>query len=146
MPRRGRSPSPSRGSYPARAAPARAAPPPMVQRPAPTQPMAAAPEQPSMFKQMAATAGGVAVGSAIGHTVGHALTGAFSGGSSDNQVAQQQPAQAYQQPAGGAQPTGPCAWEIKQFLSCAESQSDLSLCSGFNEALRACKESSGAMV
>merc|ERR1719479_707079 len=42
----------------------------------------AAPQQPSMFKQMAATAGGVAVGSAVGHVAGSALTGMFSGGSS----------------------------------------------------------------
>lgn len=39
--------------------------------------MAAAPQQPSLFGQMAATAGGVAIGSAIGHTVGHAMTGKF---------------------------------------------------------------------
>lgn len=38
-------------------------------------PPAAAPQQPGLFGQMAATAGGVAIGSAIGHTVGHALTG-----------------------------------------------------------------------
>merc|ERR1719412_1986136 len=43
----------------------------------------AAPQQPSMFKQMAATAGGVAVGSAVGHVAGSALTGMFSGGSSN---------------------------------------------------------------
>lgn len=51
------------------------------------------------------------------------------------------PAPAYQQaPAQAAEPTGACAWEIKQFLQCANSQSDLTLCSGFNEALRQCKE------
>lgn len=45
--------------------------------PPPTQvaPQTAAPQQPGLFAQMAATAGGVAVGSAIGHTVGHAVTG-----------------------------------------------------------------------
>lgn len=88
-----------------------------------------------MFKQMAATAGGVAVGSAVGHTVGHALTGLFSGGS---EPAQQAPQQTYEQ-YRNTEPTGPCAWEIKQFLQCAQNQTDLTLCEGFNEALRQCK-------
>lgn len=63
----------------------------------------------------------------------------FSGGSSD--AAQQaQPAAAAAAPVGGPQePTGPCAWEIKQFIQCAQGQSDLTLCEGFNEALRQCK-------
>lgn len=76
-----------------------------------------------------------------GHTVGHAVTGMFSGGSgeSDNvaQTAPTQPAPAgYQE----QQTSAPCAWEIKQFLQCAQQQDDLSLCSGFNEAVRQCKE------
>lgn len=90
--------------------------------------------------QMAATAGGVAIGSAVGHTIGHALTGAFSGGSSDApQQAQAAPVQqqAAAGPAAGGE--GPCAWEIKQFLQCAQGQSDLTLCEGFNEAIRQCK-------
>lgn len=119
--------------------PARAPP----QAAAPMQQQAAAPAQPSMFQQMAATAGGVAVGSAIGHTVGHAMTGMFSGGSSEPQAAAPQavaPQQGYaQQGYQGAEPQGACAWEIKQFLQCAQGQSDLSLCEGFNEALRQCK-------
>lgn len=68
----------------------------------------------------------------------------FSGsGSSD--VAQTQAAQAPQQPMYSettpSNPSGPCAWEVKQFLQCAQQQSDLSLCEGFNEALRQCKSS-----
>ena len=39
--------------------------------------------------------------------------------------------------------TGACAWEIKSFIQCAQQQSDLSLCEGFNEALRQCKASNG---
>lgn len=93
--------------------------------------------------QMAATAGGVAIGSAVGHTVGHALTGMFSGSDSKEAAPAQQasPVQQYA-PAAGSEaqaPSGPCAWEIKQFLSCAQNQSDLTLCEGFNEALRQCK-------
>merc|ERR550517_2009703 len=81
-----------------------------------------APQQPSLMKQMAATAGGVAVGSAVGHVAGSALTGMFSGGSSSSEAA---PVQQQEQ--------GPCAWEIKNFIQCAQGQSDLSLCEGFNE-------------
>lgn len=75
-----------------------------------------------------------------GHTVGHALTGAFSGGSGSG-TAEQPVAQ--QQISGPSEPTGPCAWEIKQFLQCAQGQADLTLCEGFNEALRQCKASHG---
>lgn len=77
-----------------------------------------------------------------GHTVGHAMTGMFSGGSDDKEVAQAAPAQApqaYQQPAQQQDANGPCAWEVKQFLQCAENQTDITLCQGFNEAMRQCK-------
>lgn len=122
------------------AVPARAAPPPS----AVAQPAAAAPQQPSMFQQMAATAGGVAVGSAVGHVVGAGITGMFSG-SGDKEVAAAPaaaaaPVQQYGAATGTPnEPQGPCSWEIKQFLQCAQGQSDLTLCEGFNEALRQCK-------
>lgn len=152
MPRRG-------SASPMRRSPTRAPPPPPPARPAAPPPPppgagagagagtgagAATSGGPSLMGQMAATAGGVAVGSAIGHVAGHALTGMFSGGS-DSQEAQPAPAaqpqynQQYSQ-AGGSEPSGPCAWEIKQFLQCAQGQTDLSLCEGFNEALRQCKQ------
>ncbi|KAH8300863.1 hypothetical protein KR044_000517, partial [Drosophila immigrans] len=130
--------------------PARAAAPPPAPAPMAAPPSAVgmpAPQQPSMFQQMAATAGGVAIGSAIGHTVGHGLTSMFSG--SDKEAAAAAPAAAapaapqqqqyYAQPTQANEPQGACAWEIKQFLQCAQGQSDLSLCEGFNEALRQCK-------
>lgn len=101
--------------------------------------MVAQPAQqgPSLMGQMAATAGGVAIGSAVGHTIGHAMTGLFSGGSSETAAA---PAAPVQQAAPAAPATGAaCSWEVKQFLECAQNQSDLSLCEGFNEALRQCK-------
>merc|ERR1719445_2552322 len=93
-----------------------------------------------MFKQMAATAGGVAVGSAVGHVVGHAITGGMGGGGGGQpeQYQQQPQPQAYPQ-----EPQGACAWEIKSFIQCAQQQSDLTLCEGFNEALRQCKMSNG---
>merc|ERR1711992_165982 len=105
----------------------------------------AQPQQPSLFKQMAATAGGVAVGSAVGHVAGSALTGMFSGGSSSEAApaaaapaaaAAPPPAPLYGQQAQPQEPSGPCAWEIKQFLQCAQGQTDITLCEGFNEALR----------
>ena len=113
--------------------------------------MMAAPSQgPGLLGQMAATAGGVAIGSTVGHVVGHALTG--GGGSSAPAAAEAAAAPAAAAPApaplypaapaapsGPSEPTGPCAWEIKQFLQCAQGQSDISLCEGFNEALRQCK-------
>ncbi|XP_047991756.1 coiled-coil-helix-coiled-coil-helix domain-containing protein 2 [Leguminivora glycinivorella] len=144
MPRRGRSASPPPAPQ-RRAAPAPAPAPSRVPAAAPVStpaPMAAAPQQPSMFGQMAATAGGVAVGSAVGHMAGSALTGLFSGGSSSEPAQQQAaPAAAAAPPAynQGQQPSGPCAWEIKQFIECAQQQHDLTLCEGFNEALRQCK-------
>ncbi|XP_028565467.1 coiled-coil-helix-coiled-coil-helix domain-containing protein 10, mitochondrial isoform X1 [Podarcis muralis] len=105
----------------------------------------AQPQQPGLMAQMATTAAGVAVGSAVGHVVGGALTGAFSGGSSaepakpaSSAVQESRPQPAYQ----GSQ-FGPCHYEIKQFLDCATNQSDLTLCEGFNEALKQCKYNSG---
>merc|ERR1711928_153955 len=50
-------------------------------------------------------------------------------------------AQAHQQ-----EPTGPCSFEIKQFLQCAQNQNDLTLCEGFNEALRQCRSSSSTFM
>lgn len=129
---------------PARAAPARAAPA-QVPAAAPVSTPAMAPQSqgPSLMGQMAATAGGVAIGSAVGHTIGHAMTGLFSGGSSDAAVAQAAPVQQAQAVPQGAQgqAEGACAFEIKQFLQCAQNQSDLTLCEGFNEAIRQCKMS-----
>lgn len=120
----------------------RPAPPPAVQAPPPSAVAPAAPvsQGPGLMANIASTAAGVA----IGHTMGHAITGMFSGSGSEAQpqqaaapVAQQQP----QYAATNDQQTqsGPCAWEIRQFLQCAQQQSDLTLCDGFNEALRQCK-------
>ena len=38
---------------------------------------------------------------------------------------------------------GPCSLEIKQFLECAQNQSDVKLCEGFNEGLRQCRIANG---
>ncbi|ESO97248.1 hypothetical protein LOTGIDRAFT_115110 [Lottia gigantea] len=84
--------------------------------------------------QMAATAGGVAIGSAVGHTVGHALTGGFGGGGQQEVAQDQAPAQQQQQ-----QQRNPCQMEFESFVQCAQNQGDISLCQGFNAALKECK-------
>lgn len=64
----------------------------------------------------------------------------FGGGSSNNEVQPQvQPVQAMPMEQSNQQ-GGACAFEIKQFLQCAQNTDDISLCSGFNEAIRQCKE------
>ncbi|XP_052802458.1 coiled-coil-helix-coiled-coil-helix domain-containing protein 2-like [Mya arenaria] len=127
MPRRGRA-APSRAPAP-------------VHRPsvpaqthaAPPAPMGQQPRQPGLMAQMATTAAGVAVGSAVGHTIGHAMTGGMGGGGQ-----QAAPVEQYQQPQQQQQ-TSQCQYELDQFLNCSKQQSDLSLCYGFNEALKECK-------
>ncbi|CAI6346518.1 unnamed protein product [Macrosiphum euphorbiae] len=145
MARRGRSPSPAprRSSVPARTQ--QRAPAPQPQPTQVAQAPQAQPQQPGLFAQMAATAGGVAVGSAIGHTVGHAVTGMFGGGGSRDEVqpqVQQAPLMPMEQ---SSQQGGACAFEVKQFLQCAQNNDDISLCSGFNEAIRQCKEANRLM-
>lgn len=39
----------------------------------------------------------------------------------------------------GTEPSGPCAYEIAQFLQCAGNRENLQECEAFNEALRECK-------
>ncbi|KAA0719911.1 Coiled-coil-helix-coiled-coil-helix domain-containing protein 10, mitochondrial [Triplophysa tibetana] len=105
-------------------------------------PAAVQPKQPGLMAQMATTAAGVAVGSAVGHVVGSAITGAFSGGSSSSEAPK--PAPTYQEPSRlSPSQSGPCLFEVRQFLDCATTQADLSLCEGFNEALKQCKLSHG---
>uniref|UniRef100_A0A8C8EP39 Coiled-coil-helix-coiled-coil-helix domain-containing protein 2 n=1 Tax=Oncorhynchus tshawytscha TaxID=74940 RepID=A0A8C8EP39_ONCTS len=121
-------------------------------------PAAVAPRQPGMFAQMATTAAGVAVGSAAGHMIGHAMTGGMGGGGGSQEAAKPdvtyqpppmyQPAQYQQQPQSMFQQEpapqhGSCSYELKQFIECAQTQSDLKLCEGFSEVLKQCKFSNG---
>jgi hypothetical protein len=155
MPRgRRSSPVSARAPSPPAARPAPPPPPPVVHQQPPQAVFVPAQQgrQPGMFAQMASTAAGVAVGSTVGHVVGNAL---FGGRGGNDQPAQQQPAPVQQQQQqvptnqyGGAMNQdslrgGQCGFELEQFLRCANSQSDLTLCSGFNDALRECKERSG---
>ncbi|XP_059147154.1 coiled-coil-helix-coiled-coil-helix domain-containing protein 10, mitochondrial-like [Physella acuta] len=126
---------------PAPAAPPRHAPAPVPAHPPPAAPapLAAQPRQPGLFAQMAATAGGVAVGSAVGHVVGAALTGG-GGGHSQEVAPAPAPAAPAPQPAYNYnQSSNPCQYQLQQFLDCTQTQPDISLCAGFNEALKECK-------
>lgn len=154
---RGRSMSPIRSAPPRTVArappPPQRAPVPVQQRPAAVAPAGAAQRQgPGLMGQMMATAGGVAIGSAVGHTIGHAMTG----GSGGEQEQQQQPSyqeqpqqmqQYEQQPYGQQQQQQPtvCAFELRQFMDCAQNNSDITFCQDFNEALKQCKQAYGGM-
>lgn len=61
------------------------------------------------------------------------MTGSLGGGS---QPAETQPAP---QPVQQYSQYNPCQQQLQQFLDCTQTQADISLCSGFNEALRQCK-------
>ena len=83
--------------------------------------------------------------------------GGGGGGNNNNQPteAAPAPAQPVQQQGYGApqqgygapqqQQASPCENELKQFISCAQTQSDLGLCQGFSVALRECKISYGKL-
>ncbi|TRY85180.1 hypothetical protein DNTS_006362 [Danionella cerebrum] len=121
---------PSFSSHPrmAQAPPRSYAPAPAQPPPSAVAPPAAAPRQPGMFAQMATTAAGVAEPYQ---------------GQAAYPPQQQSPMYAqdgYQQPA---QQQGACSYEIKQFIECAQSQSDLKLCEGFSEVLKQCRLSNG---
>ncbi|KAL1788114.1 coiled-coil-helix-coiled-coil-helix domain-containing protein 2 [Sigmodon hispidus] len=94
--------------------------------------------------QKATTVTGVAVGSAVGHTLDHAVTGAFSGGGKAKPA---KPDITYQEPQATQlleqQFRGPCSLAIKQFLECAQNQSDIKLCEGFNKVLWQCRIANG---
>lgn len=79
---------------------------------------------------------------------GHAVSGALFGGQGGEsaQPAYQQdmaasPYQSYDQQQQNQ--LGPCQWELRQFVECAQNQGDITLCQGFNEALRQCKLANG---
>ncbi|XP_033627888.1 coiled-coil-helix-coiled-coil-helix domain-containing protein 2-like [Asterias rubens] len=132
------------------------APAPVSRAPAPVQqqqraPVAAQPQQsgmapsrgPGLFGQMAATAGGVAIGSAVGHTIGAAMTGGSSERQQPADVTYQEQQPYQQQQQSDQMQGGACRYELQQFLNCAQSQHDISLCEGFNDALKQCKVSYG---
>lgn len=65
------------------------------------------------------------------------MTGGMGGGHSEPAQAPAQPA--YQTPQDQYQQGPACQFELKQFIECTQTQSDISLCQGFNEILKNCK-------
>lgn len=82
--------------------------------------------QPGLMKQMAATAGGVAMGS----VVGHAVTGALSGGGHNGPTSQPQ--------YDNGRSLNPCQYQIDDLINCAQTQNDISFCASFSESLKEC--------
>lgn len=73
-----------------------------------------------------------------GHTIGAAMTGGMGGGGHSEPAPAQAPA--YQEaPQQQFQQAPACQFELKQFIECTQTQSDISLCQGFNELLKNCK-------
>uniref|UniRef100_A0AC35TRB0 CHCH domain-containing protein n=1 Tax=Rhabditophanes sp. KR3021 TaxID=114890 RepID=A0AC35TRB0_9BILA len=93
----------------------------------------AAPKQPGLMAQMAATAGGVAIGSAVGHAMG----GMFSGGSS-SAPAEQASAQA---PVNNGQQNyqNACEFEYRQFFECSRNSADINACSAYHDLFKECR-------
>jgi len=75
------------------------------------------------------------------------MTGGMGGDREQAAVQQDYTQQQPYYPSSGQlqQPTGtaPCQLEMKQFIDCAQNQYDITLCQGFNEALRQCRISNG---
>ena len=67
------------------------------------------------------------------------MTGAFSGNSNNQpqQHQQQQPIQQQLQPQQYNQ--NPCYQQLQQFLECTQGSQDITMCQGFNDALKDCK-------
>lgn len=70
--------------------------------------------------------------------MGGALTGGLHGNHDAVPTSQQQ--------ANGIQASNnPCQFEFEQFVQCAQNESDISYCKGFNEVLKQCKADHGKM-
>ena len=113
---------------------------------APAAPVAAAPQQPGLFAQMATTAAGVAVGSAVGHTLGAGISSWFGGSSS----APAEPAQQAVAPAAPAQSTynssetgRACEVDARNFTRCLdENNGNMQICDWYLQQLKACQQAS----
>ena len=85
----------------------------------------------SAMAQGAALGAGAGMGSAAVHSMlGHGRGSSYQSGENVQQQYQQQ-----------AQPRQvPCEGEFRQFLTCANNSSDLSMCTAFNDILKNCKK------
>eukprot|EP00116_Pleurobrachia_bachei_P013333 sb/3473595/ len=110
-------PPPQRAAAPAAAAPSAVA-----------APAAAAPQKGGMMRDIATTAAGVAGG----HLAANAIMGMWNGSGSSNQGV------GYSDRAPQQQ-GGPCGQQLQDFINCTQNNYDISLCTGFNQALKDCK-------
>jgi ubiquitin carboxyl-terminal hydrolase 6/32 len=82
-----------------------------------------------------------------GSVAAHGIMGMMNGGSKDEGAAaqQQQPPQQDQQQQyqNAPQQRNPCAYEMEDFLNCAKTQSDISLCDAFNQQFKSCQLRNG---
>lgn len=108
---------------------------------------------------MLAQGAALGAGAAVGSTMVHGAMGMMGGGSDrhrDEGGMQQQGGQnqAMDQASpygaqGGAmaqqnqQMQNPCAYQLQDFLNCTQQQSDLSLCTAFNDVYKQCKLNNG---
>ena len=73
----------------------------------------------------------------------------LSGSGKDEQQSQPtnsygaQPQQTYQTAAPNNAAANPCGAQLQDFLSCTQNQSDLSLCTAFNDVYKQCKMANG---
>jgi len=82
--------------------------------------------------------------------MGAALTGALGGGGNSEPEIQHSSATTSQQSVTSGDrgslddsSAAVCRFELRQFIECSQMQQDLSLCQGFNEALRECRRANG---
>ncbi|KAJ2949027.1 hypothetical protein O0L34_g5968 [Tuta absoluta] len=97
-------------------------------------------QKPGLFKQAAAIGGGVALGSMAGHAIGSGISRLFGSGTPREREVVRELPPSY---TPGTRPSGPCAYEIGQFINCAEANEDLSQCQYYKDLLRACKQQHG---
>lgn len=109
-------------------------------------PVAAAPQQPGLFAQMASTAAGVAVGSAVGHTIGAGMTSFFGGSSSSAPAEAQQaaaPVVASQDSTSQSQAARACEVDARNFTRCLdENNGNMQICDWYLQQLKACQQAS----
>ncbi|ODV58532.1 Mix17p ASCRUDRAFT_39195 [Ascoidea rubescens DSM 1968] len=109
-------------------------------------PVAAQPQQPGLFAQMASTAAGVAVGSSVGHVIGAGISGLFGGSSSAPAAEPQQAApltsfsnsSPYESESNKA-----CDTDARSFTKCLdENNGNMQICDWYLQQLKACQAAS----
>jgi len=84
-------------------------------------------------------------GAAVGSSMVHGAMNMMSGSSDDKSAApaQQHQVQYVQQAPAQTQFSGPCASQMQDFISCTQQNSDMNMCSAFNDIYQNCKRENG---